>query len=90
MTALIAEGANGIGFSLARAFLNASVYVIITGRSKDKLSSTIQELSKGGGNVKGYVLDNTRVDAFEKVFMEIIEEFKQIDTWLIMQEYLVP
>ena len=40
--------------------------------------------------MRGYVHDNTRVDAFEKVFMEIIEEFKQIDTWLVMQEYLVP
>jgi NAD(P)-dependent dehydrogenase (short-subunit alcohol dehydrogenase family) len=77
--ALITGGTSGIGFSIAQAFLNAGADVIITGRNKDKLSSAVSELSKEGRKVKGYILDNTRVDTFENTFQNIIKDFNKID-----------
>lgn len=77
--ALITGGTSGIGFSIAQAFINAGAEVIITGRNKEKLTLSVSELSKEGGKVKGYVLDNTRVDTFDKVFQEMIQDFGKID-----------
>jgi len=45
-TALITGGTSGIGYSIAKAFLNAGACCIITGRKEDKLQLACKELSK--------------------------------------------
>jgi len=72
--ALVTGGTSGIGFSIAKAFINAGACVIITGRNKERIDSAIQKL--GTKNVFGCVLDNTEVVRFEEVFSNILSEVK--------------
>lgn len=50
-TALITGGTSGIGFEIAKAYINAGATVVITGRSEDRLQSTCNQLNtiNGGG-----------------------------------------
>ena len=47
-TALITGGSGGIGFAVAKAFLQQGCEVIIAGTSEKKLSTYCEELSRGG------------------------------------------
>ena len=47
-TALITGGSGGIGFAIARAFLQQGCEVIISGTSEEKLSQYCEKLSEGG------------------------------------------
>jgi NAD(P)-dependent dehydrogenase (short-subunit alcohol dehydrogenase family) len=42
--AIITGGATGLGKAIAKSFIQAGIYTIIAGRSKDKLEATVQEL----------------------------------------------
>lgn len=72
-TALITGGTSGIGFAIAKAFLNAGASVIITGRNTQKLDSAVEKL-KLLGQCKGYVMDNTNVSSFEPVFNSMLAD----------------
>ena len=43
-TALITGGTSGIGFEIAKAFLNAKAEVVITGRSEERLKQADAQL----------------------------------------------
>lgn len=47
-TALITGGSGGIGFAIAKAFLQQDCEVIIAGTSESKLSTYCEKLSGGG------------------------------------------
>lgn len=47
-TALIIGGSGGIGFAIAKAFLQHDCEVIIAGTSEEKLSQCCEKLSGGG------------------------------------------
>lgn len=47
-TALITGGSGGIGFAVAKAFLQQGCEVIIAGTSEKKLSTYCEKLSGGG------------------------------------------
>lgn len=74
-TALITGGTSGIGFSIAKSFLNSGATVIITGRSQDRIDEACMELKsdKYDGKVFGVVLDNIRVDTFEASLRRVVE-----------------
>ena len=80
--AIITGGTGGIGFNIAKAFLNAGASVIITGRSRERLDKACDSLGCNG-RVFPFVLDNTKVDTFESTFKEMLstvnKEGKQID-----------
>lgn len=65
--ALITGGTSGIGYSIAKAFLEAGAKVIITGRNEDRIQSSLASLGYQG-MVFGFVLDNAEVSSFEPTF----------------------
>ena len=70
-TALITGGSGGIGFAIAKAFLQQGCEVIIAGTSDKKLSQYCEKLS-GGGKVHYLVIDVTDVDSMpEKVRLAV-------------------
>ena len=77
--ALITGGTSGIGFSIAKAFLASGATVIITGRSDERIKEACTKLRSD--KVYGIVLDNTKVETFETVLLNIIKliQGKHID-----------
>lgn len=69
--ALITGGTSGIGFSIAKAFLNAGAFVIITGRSKNKIDDACKALNCEN-KVIGFVMDNANVSSFESIFANML------------------
>ena len=58
--ALITGGSSGIGFAIAKAFIEAGAKVIICGTNKSKLDKSVEELNKnkhGNNCAKGLVCD---------------------------------
>lgn len=68
--ALITGGTSGIGFEIAKAFINAGGTVVITGRSQDRIDAALSKLHKGKSF--GLVLDNTNVGSFDSKFTELL------------------
>lgn len=65
-TALITGGSGGIGFAIAKAFIQQGCEVIITGTSEEKLSKCCEKLS--GSKARYLVIDVTDVNSMpEKV-----------------------
>lgn len=79
--ALITGGTSGIGFEIAKSFLNNNASVIIVGRNIDKLNKAIKELErekKEDTFVKGYILDVSSINEIEYAFNNIIEDLNGI------------
>lgn len=73
--ALITGGTSGIGFCIAKAFLNSGATVIITGRNEEKVKESCLKLKSNQyvDKVFGIVLDNTKVETFETALHNIIK-----------------
>lgn len=74
--ALITGGTSGIGFSIAKAFINSGATVIITGRTQERIDVAIAKLANS--NVLGLVLDNTQIGTFERKHTEMLEMVKKV------------
>lgn len=80
--ALITGGTSGIGFCIAKAFLDSGATVIITGRDEQKLKTSCLKLNELHENkIFGVILDNTKVETFENTFQKAVSLIggKQID-----------
>ena len=74
--AFITGGTSGIGFHIAKAFLNSGASVVITSRKKDNLEKACSELNSNNqfaDSILGIVMDNTKIDSFQKCFDEALE-----------------
>lgn len=71
-TALVTGGTSGIGYAIAKAFIDAGASVIITGRDMDRIDKAINNLSAdtAGGKVYGLQLDNREIDKFAQKIEE--------------------
>lgn len=78
--ALITGGTSGIGKAIAVAFLKAGASVIITGRFQERVNATVEQLKAQSGSsaVLGAVLDNTKVESFDTVFHDILNQINTI------------
>lgn len=77
--ALITGGTSGIGFQIAKAFINSGATVIITGRNEKRIEETCNMLGtsakRGKGKVYGYMLDNTCVKSFEPALRKMSSQW---------------
>ena len=73
--ALITGGARGLGYYIAKAFLNAGASVVITGRSQEHLDSALATLGCEG-RVFAFVMDNTKPETFRPTFDKMLEKVK--------------
>ncbi len=83
-TALITGGTSGIGYQIAKSYIQSGATVMITGRDENRIQQAVTQLKEetGGKNkVYGKVLDNTKVSEFKKSIAEFVETLgKPIDT----------
>lgn len=74
--ALITGGTSGIGFAIAKAFLDAGASVVITGRSQERLGKACAALGCDG-RVYSCVLDNRDVKSFASTFHFILDKIRK-------------
>lgn len=74
-TALITGGTSGIGYEIAKAYINAGAFCIITGRSEEKIKKACDKIESevvNKGHIYGYQMDNTEVSAMPSKIKEIM------------------
>lgn len=73
--ALITGGTSGIGFSIAKAFLDAGASVIITGRDRSRLDKAVESLKHScDTRVGGIVLNNANIKETTIPLKELLKE----------------
>ncbi len=88
-TAVVTGGSKGIGFAIAREFLNEGANVFICARNQNELEKAVKELSKVGNNtenraafIKGLVVDGTKENDMEMLAKEAASLTGKIDAWV--------
>lgn len=71
--ALITGGTSGIGFAIAKAFLNAGASVVITGRNQERLDKACAALGNSG-RIYTCVFDNRDVNSIAITFQSILDK----------------
>lgn len=74
-TALITGGTSGIGYEIAKAYVNAGATVVITGRNIERVNKARLKLQVETGvtqdSIMGLELDNSKVSEFENKINEL-------------------
>lgn len=77
---MVTGSASGLGFAIAKRFLQEGANVIFADVQIDKLKSTVENLSEKYGNRSYYAnLDVRDVNQIAKVFQEIKQKFGPLD-----------
>lgn len=77
-TILITGGGSGIGLATARKLLDEGAHVVITGRSRERLSSAIKDLDAGERAV-GLAADVTSNDDLDTLYATITDTIGSLD-----------
>lgn len=72
---LVSGGSRGIGFAIAKAFVDAGARVVITGRNEETIESAAAEIG-----AEGYASDVAVVENNRRLVDTIIEKHGRIDT----------
>lgn len=73
-TALVTGGTSGIGYEVAKAYINAGARVVITGRNEEKVKKSCEVIDKEvsrKGNIFGIVMNNTDVKSMPSKLQDI-------------------
>lgn len=80
---IITGGTSGIGFQMARSFLNAGAIVLITGRSDDRIKDAISKICSENNDYRnrlfGLVMDVTDIVNLENKFQGAIRLLGGVD-----------
>ncbi|MEY8688011.1 SDR family NAD(P)-dependent oxidoreductase [Bacteroides sp. AN502(2024)] len=74
-TALITGGTSGIGYEIAKAYINAGSKVIITGRRQERIDKACRDINDevvNKGMIRGLVMDNTLTGTFADKLKEAV------------------
>ncbi len=74
--ALVTGGNSGIGFAIARQFIEEGATVIVTARRKSKLDEAVAEL---GDRATGFVADVSNLKALDELYQYISDKFGRLD-----------
>ena len=77
--ALVTGGGTGIGRAIALEFAKEGAKVAITGRRKDTLSKTVNEIIKKGGKALGIPGDVSNIADVDKMVTETVKKFGKLD-----------
>ena len=76
-----AAGIQGIGFAIAKKFLESGAKVFLCDLKEQELEKAREQLAPLG-EVKAYVMDVSRADSVEKVFERAEQELGSIDVFV--------
>lgn len=74
--ALVTGGNSGIGFAIAKQFIDEGAFVIVTARRKSKLEEAVSEL---GDRAAGFTADVSNLKALDDLYQYIKEKFGKLD-----------
>jgi len=82
-TVIVTGGGTGIGYEIAKSFLNSGANVIITGRRKHILDKSIEEILLNNIKYKNKVfsidLDLSNEDSVKELYNNVLQKYKRID-----------
>ena len=84
-TAVVTGGSKGIGFAIAKEFLQEGANVFICARNKAELENAVSQLSESNnssGKVTGLVLDGTKESDMEELASQAASLTGKIDAWV--------
>ena len=86
-TVVVTGSSRGIGFGLARSFVERGCNVVVSGRSQEALDRAVAQLSSGGsgssrGAVFGAPCDVTRREQVEALWSAAANRFGKVDVWI--------
>ncbi len=77
--AVITGASDGIGLGIAKAFAQNGADVLLIARDMEKLDKASAELTSYGVNIKTISVDLSNISAIEKVSIQILSEWNEID-----------
>lgn len=75
-TAIITGGTTGLGYEMAKRYIEEGARVLITGRSKEKVDQAVAELGK---NAQGIAADSSKVAELDRLAKKAKEAFGPVD-----------
>lgn len=75
-TAIITGGTTGLGYEMAKRYIEEGARVLITGRSQDKVDQAVATLGK---NAQGIAADSSKVVELDKLTKKAKEAFGHVD-----------
>jgi NAD(P)-dependent dehydrogenase (short-subunit alcohol dehydrogenase family) len=78
-TVIVSGASRGIGFEIARKFLEEGANVFATARNTDELDSAVKRLAGSAGSIRGVVADSTDQAAVEEVLRQALAVRGRVD-----------
>src|SRR5688572_27871885 len=81
MVVVITGSTRGIGFGLARAFLERGCSVVVSGRTTEAVARSIERLG-GGDRLAGRACDVSDAGQVQALWDEAVRAFGRVDHWI--------